>query len=91
MDASKTETTDVQHSIAKDRLKSFLGRLERLAEEKQAISDDMKEVFAEAKGEGFDTKVIKMIIRIRKQDANERAEQDAILDLCMHSLGMADQ
>ncbi len=77
--------------VAKDRLRSFIERVERLDEEKKAISEDMKEVFAEAKGEGFDIKVIRMILRIRKQDSNERAEQEAILDLYLHALGMADQ
>lgn len=76
--------------VARDRLKSFIERVERLEEEKKAITDDMKEVFAEAKGEGFDIKVIRMIIKIRKQDSNERAEQEAILDLYLHALGMAD-
>lgn len=77
--------------VAKDRLKSFIERVERLEEEKKAISDDMKEIFAEAKGEGFDVKIIRMIIRIRKQDSNERAEQEAILDLYLHALGMANE
>ncbi|MCJ8324858.1 MAG: DUF2312 domain-containing protein [Hyphomicrobiales bacterium] len=76
--------------VARDRLKSFIERAERLETEKKAITDDMKEVFAEAKGEGFDIKVIRMIIKIRKQDSNERAEQEAILDLYLHALGMAD-
>lgn len=75
--------------VARDRLKTFIERIERLDEEKQAIADDTKEIFSEAKGEGFDVKVIRMIIRIRKQDANERAEHEAILDLYLHALGMA--
>lgn len=75
-------------AVAKDRLKTFIERVERLEEEKKAIADDIKEIFAEAKGEGFDTKVIKMILNIRKQDSNERAEQEAILDLYQHALGM---
>lgn len=77
--------------IARGRLKTFIERVERLEEEKKAITDDMKEVFAEAKGEGFDVKVIRMIIRIRKQDSNERAEHEAILDLYLHALGMEEQ
>lgn len=75
--------------VARDRLRGFIERIERLDEEKKAITDDTKEVFAEAKGEGFDIKVIRLIIRIRKQDSNERAEQEAILDLYLHALGMA--
>ena len=73
-----------------DQLKSIVERIERLEEEKKTIADDIKEVYAEAKGNGFDTKVLRQIIRIRKQDRNERAEQEAILDLYLHALGMAD-
>lgn len=76
--------------VARDRLKTFIERVERLEEEKKAITDDLKEIFAEAKGEGFDVKVLRMIIRIRKQDSNERAEQEAILDLYLHALGMSE-
>ena len=71
-------------------MRAFIERIERLEEEKKAIADDIKEVYAEAKGSGFDTKVMRQIVRIRKQDRNERAEQEAILDLYMHALGMAD-
>lgn len=78
------------HGIARDQLRAFIERIERLEEEKKAIADDVKEVYAEAKGSGFDTKAMRQIIRIRKQDRNERAEQEAILDLYMHALGMAD-
>lgn len=77
--------------IARDRLKTFIERIERLEEEKKAITDDTKEVFAEAKGEGFDTKIMKIILTRRKEDANERAEKEAILDLYLHALGMADE
>jgi uncharacterized protein (UPF0335 family) len=75
-------------SFAKDQLKSIVERIERLEEEKQALADDIKEVYAEAKGNGFDTKVLRTVIRLRKQDSNERAEQEAVLDLYMHALGM---
>lgn len=78
------------NGIARDQLRAFIERIERLEEEKKAISDDIKEVYAEAKGSGFDTKAMREIVRIRKQDRNERAEQEAILDLYMHALGMAD-
>jgi uncharacterized protein (UPF0335 family) len=78
------------HGIARDQLRAFIERIERLEEEKKAISDDIKEVYAEAKGTGFDAKVMRQIVRIRKQDRNERAEQEAILDLYLHALGMAD-
>lgn len=77
------------HGIARDQLRAFIERIERLEEEKKAISDDIKDVYAEAKGSGFDAKVMRQIVRIRKQDHNERAEMEAILDLYLHALGMA--
>jgi uncharacterized protein (UPF0335 family) len=76
-------------SVAQDQIRAFIERIERLEEEKQAIADDIKEVYAEAKGNGFDTKVLRQIIRIRKQDAAERMEQEALLELYMAALGMA--
>ena len=76
-------------SVAKDQLKSIVERVERLEEEKKALADDIREVFAEAKGNGFDTKVLRTVIRLRKQDKTERQEQEALLDLYLHALGMA--
>ena len=75
-------------SVARDQLRSIVERIERLEEEKQAIADDIKEVFAEAKANGFDTKVLRQVLRLRRQDATERQEQDAIRDLYLHALGM---
>lgn len=75
--------------VAADQLRSFVERIERLEEEKKSIADDIKDVYGEAKGTGFDTKVLRQIIRMRKQDASERQEQEALLDLYMHALGMA--
>lgn len=75
-------------TVAADQLRAFIERIERLETEKQAIADDIKETMSEAKGSGFDTKVMRAIIKIRKQDRNERAEQEAILDLYLHALGM---
>ncbi|MEM8812095.1 MAG: DUF2312 domain-containing protein [Pseudomonadota bacterium] len=75
--------------VAADQLRSFVERIERLEEEKQSIADDIKDVYGEAKGTGFDTKVLRQIIRLRKQDAAERQEQEALLDLYMSALGMA--
>ena len=75
-------------SVAQDQLRAFIERIERMEEEKKAISDDIKEIYAEAKGNGFDTKVLRQIVRIRKQDASERMEQEALLDLYMAALGM---
>ncbi|WDR04880.1 DUF2312 domain-containing protein [Devosia rhodophyticola] len=77
-----------EESVAQDQLRAFIERIERMEEEKAAIAADIKEIYAEAKGNGFDTKVIRQIVRIRKQDANERMEQEALLELYMSALGM---
>ncbi|MBO0662974.1 DUF2312 domain-containing protein [Jiella sp. MQZ9-1] len=77
------------NGVAQDHLRSFVERIERLEEEKKTISDDIKDVYAEAKGNGFDTKVLRKVISLRKQDADERQEQEAILDLYLQALGMA--
>jgi uncharacterized protein (UPF0335 family) len=77
------------NSFASEQLKSIIERIERLEEEKAALSEDVKEVYAKAKGNGFDTKILRTVIKLRKQDAAERAEQEALLDLYMHALGMA--
>ena len=76
------------NSIAKDQLKSIIERIERLEEDKKAISEDIKDVYSEAKGNGFDVKALRRIVSLRKQDPDKRAEQDAILDTYMHALGM---
>lgn len=76
-------------SVAQDQLRAFVERIERMEEEKKAIADDIKEIYAEAKGNGFDTKVLRQIVRIRKQDHSERMEQEALLELYMTALGMA--
>lgn len=73
---------------SKEQIKSIVERVEKLEEEKKAITDDIKDVFAEAKGNGFDVKALRTIVRMRKQDAGERAEQEAILETYMHALGM---
>lgn len=75
--------------VAADQLRSFVERIERLEEEKKAIADDIKDVYAEAKGTGFDVKVMRQIVRLRKQEPHEREEHEAVLDLYMHALGMA--
>ena len=74
--------------IAADRLKSFIERIERLEEEKAAIAGDIREVYSEAKSTGFETKIMRQVIRLRKKDIAERQEEEAILDLYMHALGM---
>ncbi|MDQ0303893.1 MULTISPECIES: DUF2312 domain-containing protein [Ancylobacter] len=80
--------SDAAAGFAKEQLKSFIERIERLEEEKKTIADDIKDVFAEAKGTGFDTKALREILKIRKQDADQRAEHEAIVDLYMQALGM---
>jgi uncharacterized protein (UPF0335 family) len=74
--------------VAVEQLKSIIGRVEKLEEEKSGISADIRDVFAEAKGNGFDTKAIRTIIKMRKMDASEREEQETILDTYLHALGM---
>ncbi|KWV50479.1 hypothetical protein AS156_14225 [Bradyrhizobium macuxiense] len=74
--------------FAKDQLKSIIERIERLEEEKKTISDDIRDVYAESKGNGFDVKALRAIIRLRKQDPNERQEQETILETYMQALGM---
>ena len=74
--------------IAREQLKSFVERIERLEEEKKAIADDIRDVYAEAKGNGFNTKTLRQVVRLRKQDRDERMEQEALLDLYLHALGM---
>ena len=74
--------------FAKEHLKAFVERVERLEEEKKAISGDIRDVYAEAKANGFDVKALRTIVRLRKQDAEERREQEAVLDTYMHALGM---
>jgi uncharacterized protein (UPF0335 family) len=75
-------------AFAKDQLKAIIERVERLEEEKKTISDDIRDIYAESKGNGYDVKALRTIVRLRKQDANERAEQETILELYMQSLGM---
>ena len=74
--------------FAVDQLKSIIERIERLEEEKKAISEDIKDVYAESKGNGFDVKALRTIIRLRKQDPNERQEEESILETYMQALGM---
>lgn len=82
-------TAETAQKVAAGQLRAFIERIERLEEEKQTIGDDIKEVYAEAKGTGFDTKAMRTIVRLRKKDRAEREEEEAILDLYMSTLGMA--
>ena len=86
--ATATAVEQPAARFAKDHLKAFVERVERLEEEKKAIADDIRDVYAEAKGNGFDVKALRTIIRLRKQDANERQEQETILETYMQALGM---
>ena len=74
--------------IAGDRLRSFIERIERLEEERKALSNDIKEVYAEAKGTGFDTKIMRQVIRLRKMDKDDLDEQEALIDIYKRALGM---
>ncbi len=74
--------------FAKDQLKAIIERIERLEEEKKATSEDIRDVYAEAKGNGFDAKALRAIVRMRKMDSDERREQEEILETYMHALGM---
>ncbi|HTV36001.1 MAG TPA: DUF2312 domain-containing protein [Xanthobacteraceae bacterium] len=76
------------HRFAKDQLKAIVERIERLEEEKKAIADDIRDVYAEAKVNGYDVKALRSVVRLRKQDANERKEHEAILETYLHALGM---
>ena len=78
-------------TFARDQLKSVVERIERLEEEKKAIADDIRDIYAEAKANGFDTKVLRKVIALRKQDRTEREEQEAVLDLYLQALGMSVQ
>jgi uncharacterized protein (UPF0335 family) len=82
------DITETSQTVAAGQLRAFIERVERLEEEKKTISDDIKEVFAEMKGTGFDTKAVRTIIRLRKKDQAERQEEEAILDLYKAALGM---
>jgi uncharacterized protein (UPF0335 family) len=79
---------EVATKFAKDQLKAIIERIERLEEEKKTISDDIRDVYAEAKGNGFDVKALRTIVRLRKQDEGERQEQETILETYMQALGM---
>ena len=78
----------VDTTVARDQLRSVVERIERLEEEKKGIADDIREVYGEAKANGYDTKVLRQVISLRKQDSSERQEQDAVRDLYLHALGM---
>ena len=78
-------------AVARDQLRSIVERIERLEEEKKVIADDIKDVYGEAKSNGYAPKVLRRVIAIRKMDQNDRLEQEAILDTYLHALGMAPE
>lgn len=80
--------TETGHNVTDDRLRLLVERVERLEEEKKAISDDIKDVFTEAKAVGYDAKIMKQIIRLRKMQPDDRREMETILDLYKSALGM---
>ncbi|MGQ3672393.1 DUF2312 domain-containing protein [Xanthobacter sp. TB0136] len=82
------DVSDAPAGFAKEQLQSFIERIERLEEEKKAISDDIKDVFAEAKGNGFDVKALRTILKLRKEDEDARKEHDAIVELYCQALGI---
>jgi uncharacterized protein (UPF0335 family) len=88
-DASFPNTADAEvlSSTAQGKLKSLIERIERLEEDKAAVSADLKEVFAEAKGDGFDTKIMRKVVRLRKTDKAKRQEEEALIDLYLSAIG----
>lgn len=86
----KPKPADTAQSGARSQLRSFVERIERLEEEKKTIADDIKDVYGEAKSNGFDTKALRKIIQERKQDKDERMEFETVLDLYRAALGMID-
>lgn len=88
-ETAASEETTVQKTVVHGQLNSIVERVERLEEEKAAIAADIRDIYAEAKANGFDTKVLREVIRLRKLDQNERQGQESLLDVYMHALGMA--
>jgi uncharacterized protein (UPF0335 family) len=88
MPATAAATEETAHRFAKDQLRAFIERVERLEEEKKTISDDIRDVYAEAKAVGYEVKALRTIVRLRKQDADERKEYETVLETYMNALGM---
>lgn len=85
--ADDTSNLEVLNTTAQGKLKSLVERIERLEEDKAAVANDLKEVFAEAKGEGFDVKILRKVIRLRKQDKAKLQEEEALIDLYVSAIG----
>ena len=86
-DAKRKATASDVGGIAAGQLRAFVERIERLEEEKKALGADIKEVYAEAKGNGFDTKILRKVVRLRKQDKAKRQEEEALIDLYLSAIG----
>lgn len=86
---SDDQSSSPTGGIAAEALRQFIDRIERLEEEKKALSDDIKDVYLQAKGQGFDTKIIRKIVSLRKKDRQEREEEEQILELYLAALGEA--
>ncbi|KAB2781772.1 DUF2312 domain-containing protein [Brucella anthropi] len=89
VDHTGDNITSAANTIAAGQLRAFIERIERLEEEKSAIGGDIKEVYAELKGSGFDPKIVRILIRLRKKEDHERQEEEALLHLYMDALGMS--
>jgi uncharacterized protein (UPF0335 family) len=85
--ADDSSNIDTLGTTAQGKLKSLVERIERLEEDKAAVANDLKEVYAEAKGEGFDVKIIRKVVRIRKADAAKRSEEEALIELYLTAIG----
>lgn len=88
MNDTTDESQDSGGNVTGQRLRSFIERIERLEEEKKALADDIKEVYAEAKGQGFDSKIMRKIVALRKKDDQERREEEELLDTYLSAIGM---
>ena len=88
-DTDSAPNVDSSQGVARDQLRTIVERIERLEEEKKAIADDIRDVYAEAKGNGFDVKTLRQVVRLRKVEAAERREAEAMLDLYLSALGMS--
>jgi len=85
--ADDSSSIDVLNTAAQGRLKTLVERIERLEEDRAAVQGDLKEVYLEAKGEGFDAKILRKVVRLRKQDKAKRQEEEALVDLYMSAIG----
>jgi uncharacterized protein (UPF0335 family) len=85
--ADDSSSIEILNSTAQGKLKSLVERIERLEEDKATVANDLKEVYAEAKGEGFDTKILRKVVRLRKQDSAKRQEEETLVDLYISAIG----